>query len=157
MYHTKQFGPRLSAQERKQPGTEASAKVQRRLDGDLDQAEEVEEEAVQPNLPHSQKDSQGGAEVDEEAEVNNASTPLLGSRSGPHRVAKNRCHPVACPAAALRVAVALETPATSSAEVQLQAGTKARPIRCRGSEAVVGVRLRQTGNRSGTGEGLTAR
>lgn len=54
---SKQFGKWLGSQGRRRPDTLAASVVQRRLEGALDQAEEVEE-VINPNLPQSLKDSQ---------------------------------------------------------------------------------------------------
>ena len=153
---SRQLGQPPSAQERKQPDNTATARVQRRLERALDQAKEVEE-APQPSILQPLKDLRGGAEGEGEGqgeeETSNASPPLSASRSGPPGMATHRCHSVACPPTALRVAAALEAPTALSADTELQAGAEARLVRCRGSQAVVGVRLRPSGNQGGTGEG----
>lgn len=69
---SKQFGQRLGTQERRRPDTVTADGVQQRFEGALDQAEEVQYQ-VHPNLPQSLNDSRGGAEVEGEAETNNAS------------------------------------------------------------------------------------
>ena len=78
---SRQFGQRPSARGRRPSDTVAADGVQRRPEGALDQAEEAEE-AVQPNLPQSLKDSRRGALVEGEWETNNAS-PLISKSERP--------------------------------------------------------------------------